>query len=58
MNSILLKKFSRFDSLPSGGNFDQDAVITDSRIVVETNKFPTFFNGGLSVVTQAGINLR
>ena len=57
MNSILLKGFSRFDALPRGGNFDQDTVITDSRVVVEANKFPTFFNGGLCVVTEAGINL-
>ena len=58
MNSILLKNFSRFDAFPRGGNFDQDTVITDSRVVVEADKFPTFFNGGLGVITEASINLR
>ena len=58
VNPLFLQHLGSFDAFPGGGNFDQNPIVADAGIVVQTNQLAPFFNRGVGVKTQASIHLR
>ena len=58
VNPLFLQHLGGFDAFPGGSNFDQNPIVADAGIVVQTNQLAPFFNRGVGVKTQASIHLR
>ena len=57
VNAVFLKHLGSLDALPSGGDLDQNALVADAGVVVETDQLAAFFNRGIRVIAEAGIHL-
>lgn len=52
-----LKVLGSLDTLPGGGNLDEDAILVDTGLLVETNDLLSLGDGGLLVEGETGIDL-
>ena len=56
MDPFFFQHFSRLDALPGGRDLDQNAVIADASVVIQTNELATLLDRGVGVVAQACID--
>lgn len=54
---VALQDLSGLDTLPGGGNLDQDTVLGDALGLVQVNDVQGLVDGGLGVEGQLGVNL-
>jgi hypothetical protein len=56
-DSLLFENLSGLDSLPSGGNLDEDAGLVDTDLLVKLDNLAGLGKGGLGIERETGINL-
>lgn len=58
MNIMLpLKFFSGLNTLPSGGDLDEDTILRDASILIQSNDFDGLGNGGSGIKGETSIDL-
>ena len=56
-DSLFLENLSGLDSLPSGGNLDEDAGLVDTDLLVKLNDLAGLDKGGFGIERETGIDL-
>jgi hypothetical protein len=56
-DSLFFKNLSGLDSLPSGGNLDEDAGLVDTDLLVKLNDLAGLGKGGLGIERETGVDL-
>ena len=56
MDPFFLQDLGRLDAFPRGGDLDQNPVVADAGIVIETHQLAPLGNRAFGVVAEAGIH--